>query len=73
MLAAVDRHGSEGPFVDVDGNRSSRSRSEDRVQGQPLLDDLHGYAGDGGDVFGFTDVVGREAFVVVYGPLFGLG
>ena len=56
---------------DVDGDLSSRS--EDRVQGRPLLDDLHGYAGDGGDVFGFTDVVGREAFVVVYGPLFGLG
>ena len=47
--------------------------AEKGVRHQPVLDDLHGYAGDGGDVFGFTDVVGGEAFVVVYDPLFGLG
>ena len=46
---------------------------EKRTRGHLWPDDLHGYAGDRGDVFGFTDVVGREAFVVVYGPLFGLG
>ena len=66
MVAEPKRYVSVG--ARSQGVRSGHlgSRSEDRVQGQPLLGDLGDYAGDGRDVFGFTDVVGREAVVVVH-------